>query len=472
VNLSASKEISIRSIRQQFGLGMIEFSDMLGISIDLLKKYERSLVLPDAKLIFDLETKFELQKQNLLSTHENLIDNKTIGEGYVTSIPQRQIKIERKSQLQNTFPILDLFCGIGGFSHGFERTKSFEVVAGVDLLGDRINTFQNNHTHADTYCWDIYDLNPLNILKTSPKPKVIIGGPPCQGFSSIRPYRSFIANDRRNNLFEQYAYFVSVLKPEWFVLENVVGLLTHNKGETFKTLISTFEAIGYVVSFKVLNAASYGLPQSRERVIIVGNNKKIKFEFPNATHHYEYQSMVKKGSQTTQKNANKPEIPPALTIMDAIHDLPEIPSGGKAFRYKQEITLTPFEQSMRGNCKELTLHEATLHSDRMLEIIRNSGDNISAVSELVRSGFSSSYSRLSPHKPATTLTVNFVHPSSNKCIHPYQDRALTPREGARLQSFRDDYKFFGTKTQIIKQIGNAVPPLLGTVIANQILKYL
>lgn len=461
----------IRQIRQRTGLPIPEFAQLMGVSVEQLKKYERSLVLPDESFIQRLELLFSVDGNDLVSTHESLKEDKKVGEGYVTALQENQIKYNRKTFLKNKIPIVDLFCGVGGFSSGFENTSEYEVVAGVDLLGDRINTFQENHDHAETFCWDIYNLNPQTILENSPTPKVIIGGPPCQGFSSIRPYRSLILNDRRNNLFEQFAFFVSILKPEWFVLENVVGLLTHDKGKTLKTLISIFESIKYKVSYKVMNAAAYGLPQSRERIIIVGNRKNIKFEYPSPTHIFDFQSMVKNGKKELQRNLFNMDLPPALTIMEAIHDLPEIPSGGKANYYRTGVKLTLFEEKMRKNNQVLTLHEATLHSDKMLEIIRKSGSNISAVSHLVKSGFSTSYSRLESNRPSVTITVNFVHPSSNKCIHPFQDRALTPREGARLQSFTDDYKFVGTRSQIVKQIGNAVPPLLGEVIAKQLLKY-
>src|SRR5206468_2200293 len=128
-------------------------------------------------------------------------------------------------------------------------------------------------------------------------------------------------------------------------------------------------------------------------------------------------------------------------------------------------------QAMRSGSAALTLHDSTRHSDKMMEIIRHSGANIHALpAGLVSSGFSSCYSRLDAREPSTTITVNFVHPASNRCIHPTQDRALTPREGARLQSFPDRFQFEGTRSQVVKQIGNAVPPLLGRIIANAILE--
>lgn len=163
------------------------------------------------------------------------------------------------------------------------------------------------------------------------------------------------------------------------------------------------------------------------------------------------------------------ELKPANTVMDAIHDLPALASGESATHYHNEVQPTEYELRMRGASKVLTLHEATRHSPKMLEIIKHSGHNISSLPMgLVSSGFSSCYSRLEPDRPSVTLTVNFVHPASNKCIHPTQDRALTPREGARLQGFPDAFEFLGTRAQIVKQIGNAVPPLFGRIIGNSL----
>ena len=165
-------------------------------------------------------------------------------------------------------------------------------------------------------------------------------------------------------------------------------------------------------------------------------------------------------------------LPSALTVMDAIHDLPEVKTGGAATAYRDDVDPTAYEKRLRGKETVLTMHESTAHTPRMLEIIRKAGSNRAALPEgMTSSGFSTCYSRLEPDLPAVTVTVNFVHPSSNKCIHPYQDRALTPREGARLQGFEDGFRFKGTRSQVVKQIGNAVPPLLGQVLAEAILRY-
>jgi DNA (cytosine-5)-methyltransferase 1 len=163
----------------------------------------------------------------------------------------------------------------------------------------------------------------------------------------------------------------------------------------------------------------------------------------------------------------------AIGVWEAISDLPKIKSGERATTYDCP-PLNGYQRERRqASTHTLTLHESTAHSDKMLEIIRHSGPNISYIPKnLISSGFSSSYSRLDANDPSVTITVNFVHPASNRCIHPKCDRALTPREGARLQSFNDDYIFKGTRSQIVKQIGNAVPPILGHAIGLAVSKIL
>jgi DNA (cytosine-5)-methyltransferase 1 len=302
----------------------------------------------------------------------------------------------------------------------------------------------------------------------------VIGGPPCQGFSSVRPFRSLDFNDPRNSLFESFALFVQFYQPTLFVLENVVGLISHNNGQTIKKIVKTFESLDYQTDWRVLNTVHYGLPQRRERVIIIGyRGFSQSIIFPEPTHYYEGRSMAPLNHPKVVRTYPlfQSVLAPAISVIEAIHDLPEIKSGEEASHYRLDVYPTNFELERRKDSKELTLHKATAHSQKMLEIIKHSGSNIFALPVgMVTSGFSTSYSRIEANEPSVTLTVNFVHPGSNKCIHPYQDRALTPREGARLQGFDDDYIFVGNRSQIVKQIGNAVPPLLGRAIASALLR--
>lgn len=395
------------------------------------------------------------------------------GEGYVTATDTvgKGVSARRSQPNPSLRPIIDLFCGVGGFSTGFEATGEFEVIAGVDLLGDRLGTFCQNHSAANGYGGDIRTLAVDHIVADCPRPFVVIGGPPCQGFSSIRPFRNIEWNDPRNNLGEEFCRVIASLQPDWLVFENVVGLLTHQQGETLAALMEAFQALGYRVSARIMNAAYHGLPQRRERLLIVGSRKGKAFDWPIATHRHDHRSMAGQSKLRITPGAGLfDDTIPALTLMDAIDDLPELESGKSSSTYAKAPG-NRYQQLMRFGAHQLTLHEATAHSPEMLNIIRHAGNNISALPPgMVTSGFSSCYSRLAADEPANTVTVNFVHPASNRCIHPFQNRALTPREGARLQSFPDSFEFTGTRSQVVKQIGNAVPPLLGRLVADAILE--
>lgn len=373
---------------------------------------------------------------------------------------------------------MDLFCGTGGFSKGFEKTGLFRVIHGVDSLATSVDTFRLNHPHALGVNGDIRGVDKSALaerLELRPGDvNVIIGGPPCQGFSSIRPHRSTNDDDPRNDLFSEFASYVAQFRPQVLVFENVVGLATHKGGSTLDAIQSRFDALGYDTDWRVLNAAHFGVPQKRERLIMLGVERGGSITWPRPQHHdgqlrtigyHDSRRMVR----ATQGSLWDSEaLPPPVTVAEGIDDLPAIESGGRAVAYDRPPR-TNYQVARRSNCEELTLHSSTRHTPRMLEIIRHSGSSKSAVPEhLISSGFSSSYSRLEAHEPSVTLTVNFVHPASNRCIHPTLDRALTPREGARIQSFDDTFRFAGNRTAIVKQIGNAVPPLLGTAVAQAV----
>lgn len=378
--------------------------------------------------------------------------------------------------------VADLFCGTGGFSKGFEdcQTANFRTVLGVDLLPTSVETFKANHKHAIGIASDIRKISNADIVEATNLKKeeldVVIGGPPCQGFSSIRPFRSSNDDDPRNNLFEEFASFVNYFRPKKFVLENVVGLATHKGGTTIEQIQDCFSNLGYTTDWRILNAAHYGVPQKRERLILIGSYGSSRINFPSPTHYFEGKTIghkvrsrhicVSSGGHDLFSQA----LPLAVTAFEAISDLPSIESGEFAENYTVKPT-NNYQAERRGSHTKLTHHESTRHSAKMLEIIKHSGENIHCIPKhLITSGFSSSYSRIAKDEPAVTITVNFVHPASNRCIHPTQNRALTIREGARIQSFDDKFEFFGSRTQIAKQIGNAVPPLLGKAIANAICK--
>lgn len=373
--------------------------------------------------------------------------------------------------------LFDLFCGTGGFSKGFEKAENaaYQTLLGVDILPVSVRTFNLNHPKALAITGDIRRLHCSDLqerLELEPgELDLIIGGPPCQGFSSIRPFRSSSEDDPRNNLFEQFANFVNFFRPRALVMENVVGLATHNNGSALAQMQQCFSDLGYDCDWRILNAANFGVPQRRERLIFIGVQNGARKIFPQPTHesngatigHHDRSRLLVPEEDLFSPKLN---LKPAVTVLDAINDLPPIKSGESA-DYYESAPRNDYQRQRRNGCKKLALHYSTAHTPKMLEIIRHSGKNISSIPRhLISSGFSSCYSRLDGDMPSVTITVNFVHPASNRCVHPKCDRALTPREGARLQSFDDEFQFAGNRSQVVKQIGNAVPPLLGKAIGE------
>lgn len=374
--------------------------------------------------------------------------------------------------------VIDLFCGTGGFSSGVVRTlgSGAATVFGIDALQAATRTFSANHPSAEVVCGDINDWPPERTKEAAglgPRDvDLIVGGPPCQGFSSIRPHRSSTSEDSRNDLYRNFIDYVDYFRPRAFVMENVVGLATHRNGGTLRSIERSVREIGYAADWRILNAADFGVPQRRERLIMIGTTESGDVPFPHPTHrsngstigHYDRTRVIT--SRPTLYDSRR--LPPALTAWEAISDLPPVGAGQEATAYDLPAQ-NDFQRRLREGSSRLTLHRATAHTPRMLEIIRHSGANrFHLPPGMVKSGFSTSYSRIDPNLPSVTLTVNFVFPPSNKCIHPFQDRALTPREGARIQSFPDDFVFRGNWSQIVKQIGNAVPPVLGEAIGEAV----
>ena len=297
------------------GIKQRDLAKKAQVSPSDLSKCERGLVLPDMRLVTAVSKVLSVNPSILLKAHRMMLDSPISGEGYVTKKANEFFTIERReTPSKQAIPVLDLFCGTGGFSNGFEQTEKFQVVAGLDMMPNRIHTFSHNHPAAKAYCHDITRFS-IKEFKNDIAPQVIIGGPPCQGFSSIRPFRSVNENDPRNNLFTHFVFAVKKLRPKWFVLENVVGLSTHQKGKTVTRLRSMFEEMGYTISWSILNAVHFGLPQRRERFIMVGNADGYDFEFPKPTHCFNGRSMAK--NNTPYTNVVK-RLKPAVTVMDAI----------------------------------------------------------------------------------------------------------------------------------------------------------
>ena len=262
--------------------------------------------------------------------------------------------------------------------------------------------------------------------------------------------------DNRANLFMQYKRILKILKPQAFVFENVVGILSMDRGNLFEKIKVEFAQLGYDLKYKVLNAVNYGVPQQRERVILVGFKKENNFTYPIPT----YGEGLK----------------PFITLKDAIGDLPTIKSGQTKNYYDKEAD-NEFLKFVREDCpKEVTEHTSPKNGEHLIRIMQTLKDGQSKddLPEEIRpkSGYGNTYAKLWWDKPSTTITRNFACPSSSRCIHPRDSRAMSIREGARLQSFPDSYQFYGSDGMKRLEIGNAVPPLLSMAIAKEMLKVL
>lgn len=338
--------------------------------------------------------------------------------------------------------IIDLFCGCGGLSKGFEMA-GFEVKVAIDMWKDAVNTYNHNHKSPVAVCDDIHNWTTeyLKQLVSDGEIVGIVGGPPCQGYSTVGTRD---VNDPRNHLYKEYCRIVETVRPDFFVVENVKGLITLSEGAFKDDIIKRFSSLGYNVKYKVLNAADYGIPQNRYRVFFVGM-KTDAFTFP-------------------QEHASK------VTTEEAIGDLPHLVGAESISEYCCE-PLTEYQKKMRNGCNVLMNHEGTAHSQQTIDIISKISDG-GKISDLppefwnVRK-YNKAFERMSSSGQSNTVDTghrNYFHYSEN--------RIPSVRENARLQSFSDDFEILGSKTSQYKQIGNAVPPLLAYEVARAIKKAL
>lgn len=367
------------------------------------------------------------------------------------------------------FTCIDLFAGVGGFGEGFKR-EGFDILLASDIWDKAILTYKENHPETKTLVEDIYNIDSKELMKEIKVVKgevdVIIGGPPCQGYSTVGKRNE---DDPRNLLFKEYIRIIREIYPKIFVMENVVGIKSMKKGSIYTNIIDGFKDIGYKIESKILNAANYGVPQNRERVIFIGTRLDIDIEFPEEEYFRE------------RNLTNALNFKPFITLKEAISDLPIVNAGESSEDYTTSAS-NAYQRLMRSQMsskEKLTLQKAGKHTKKLLDMMEYIPENSSVweVKDIPTelkptSGFGNTYARLNFDEPGMTITRNFSCISSSRCIHPKFNRGLTPREAARIQSFPDDYKFIGTKTDISIQIGNAVPPLLSQAIAKKIRKKL
>jgi DNA (cytosine-5)-methyltransferase 1 len=329
---------------------------------------------------------------------------------------------------------LDLFSGSGGLSLGLLRA-GWTPLGGIDHWQDAVDTYNANLPDA-CHRFDINDVRAKDLSRIlADSPEWIVGGPPCQGYSTIGKRNRA---DDRNRLFLQFRRIVKELRPKGFMIENVLGL----KDMSFEEEVSSeFQRLGYTVEFMVLTAADFGVPQLRRRVVFVGRRDGGRFLGPEVS-----------------------VMPDQYTsVADAIGDLPALKPGESATAYLV-APKSQFQRWARGSSVSLTSHEAASHPTHLVEAISHipDGGNRRSIPDALqpRSGFHNSYSRLASWLPAVAVTQNMSKPSGTRCVHPFQDRGLTAREGARLQAFPDSFRFTHGAVSQRLQIANAVPPLL------------
>ena len=355
---------------------------------------------------------------------------------------------------------IDLFAGCGGLSLGFLQNgciieKAVEFDAGI------AETYKRNHPEVEMIVDDIKNIDHSCLFKHGDA-DVIIGGPPCQGFSMAGArIREGFMGDPRNYLFKHYFNVVKAVKPKAFIMENVKGIKTMQKGEIFAEIQKIFQSPdlldgqAYHLYSRVVRAVEFGVPQKRERMIIVGVLKE----------EVDYDKIWERTRREIEMDY--PGYFDMVTVFDAIGNLPDPTKNGEIKNPKAQ---TAYQKYLASNNAIITNHIKTNHSKLAIERMHKvkSGENFTSLNETINSVHSGSYGRLCWDKPAPTITTRFDTPSGGRFIHPEKDRTLTPREAARIQSFPDDFIFFGNKTSICKQIGNAVPPKISYFLARLI----
>jgi len=365
---------------------------------------------------------------------------------------------------------ISLFAGAGGCSLGFKQA-GYDIVFATDFDKAAMQTYALNFSGANVACKDICELD-FDALLASLKLKsgeldVLIGGPPCQGFSTagLRFW-----DDRRNHLLKQYVRAIEVIRPKWLMMENVEGLLTTKDGEYIAEVVKAFVQLGYRVRIEKIYAHEYGVPQRRKRVIILGNRLGKDFVFPSAT--------VPSHGRIFRKGG--------ITLEQALHGLPHRGSENQPVGYNAEL---------RGTWAEFLVSGSGLVTDHFMPAVDplqqqriaalGPGQTMKDLPEQLqhpsfqkranrrvmdgtpsekRGGSPSGLKRLHSDEPSLTITGA----ATREFIHPTEDRTLTIREAARAQTFPDDFTFVGSQSDRIQQIGNAIPPLLARVFAEHI----
>lgn len=338
----------------------------------------------------------------------------------------------------------DLYAGAGGLSTGLIAAGA-TISTAIDSDPDAVATYAANHPATEVILDDVPGSTPAVAEREL---SILAGGPPCQGWSTLGARSNRARRAKQNAAISVFLDQVEMLRPLAVMLENVRGLAVADGGRHLRRIVVRLAGLGYDPAVRLVRAAEFGVPQLRHRLFVVAVRRDlgIGYEFP-------------------------PPINRVATVRDAIGDLPALRPGGRAEAYTRPPTTT-LQRCLRGGVRRLTLHEAPAHPEhilRLLAALPKEGGRARDIPDVLKptSGFHNTYARLRSDAPAPAVTSSIGRVSSGPHVHPRQARALTPREAARLQTFRDSYRWHGAgRWSIYRQIGNAVPPLLAESIAR------
>ncbi len=358
--------------------------------------------------------------------------------------------------------VIDLFCGCGGLSCGFSQA-GFKILGGLDKNDQALVTFRKNFPRAQAIAGDLSQLKPDTVARQFELKRgeldCLIGGPPCQGFSKNVPAVHRFLEDPRNLLMRVFLDFVERFNPRFVLIENVGEVLRAYEGAVRREITDRLNDLGYDVESAVLNSANFGVPQLRRRAFFLASRTKRVAHLPSPTHVYkEFQPKLEKLFKK------------AVSVGEAISDLPtlEAGAGSDPCAYSKPAE-SEFQHIVRNGDKHVHDHVARKLTPIQLKRIKclGPGEGIDHLPDEIRpaQGYSGAYARLRVEEPARTITRWVFHPGSGRFAHPTDDRVITIREAARLQSFPDSFVFEGTYIEKSHQVGEAVPPLLSKAIA-------
>jgi len=371
--------------------------------------------------------------------------------------------------------LIELFSGCGGLSYGAhlaanESKVELEILAAVDVWQAASNTYERNLGIAPRVASvEVPLLESLH--EAFPIVDILAGGPPCQGFSTVGKRA---LDDPRNQLVRRFIDAVRILQPKAFLMENVSGFTTMQKGELFDEVVESFANLGYRVYPSIVLASAYGVPQHRRRCVIVGVADGAVFETPLGIASYVPPVNKKLVLDVRPEHLG---VGKTISFGEATSDLPGVAAGKTATKYKTPAS-NRYQKLMRQGVQILTEHEGPAHGPQTLGLLREIPKGRSANDPAIfdkipidvrpTSGFANSYQRIQSTAPAPTITRNFSTPSSANCIHPTANRGLTLREAARCQSFPDSYEFVGNRGERRLQVGNAVPPYMAKALFHSL----